>query len=40
MTPLDYRVFCIDEMPKAPARGRVKGDPKMPGSQAILEAMR
>jgi hypothetical protein len=38
MTELADRVFCFYEMPKAPARGRMKVDPKMPRSQAILEA--
>jgi len=38
MTPRADRVFCFYEMPKAPARGRAKADPKMPRSQAILEA--
>jgi DNA polymerase I len=38
MTPLADRVFCFYEMPKAPARGRAKAEPKMPGSQATLEA--
>ncbi|MGB7545550.1 MAG: hypothetical protein WBL92_08130, partial [Methanothrix sp.] len=37
MTPLADRVFCIYEVPKAPARGRMKAD-LMPGSQATLEA--
>ena len=38
MTPLADRVFCFYEMPKAPARGKVKAEMKMPGSQATLEA--
>jgi hypothetical protein len=38
MTPLADRVFCFYEMPKAPARGRAKADPKTPRSQATLEA--
>ena len=38
MTPLADRVFCFYEMSKAPARGRAKAEPKMPGSQATLEA--
>lgn len=38
MTPLADRVFCFYEMPKAPARGRVKADQKMTRSQATLEA--
>jgi hypothetical protein len=38
MTPLADRVFCFYEMPKAPAKGRAKADPKVTGSQATLEA--
>jgi DNA polymerase I len=38
MTPLADRVFCFYEMPKAPARGKMKSDLKMPGSQVTLEA--
>jgi len=38
MIPLADRVFCFYEMPKAPARGKVKAEMKMPGSQATLEA--
>jgi len=37
MTELADRVFCFSEVPKAPARGRMKAD-MMPGSQATLEA--
>ena len=33
MTPLADRVFCFYEMPKAPAKGRAKVDPKMPKAQ-------
>ena len=38
MTPLADRVFCFNDMPKAPARGRLKAETKMPVSQATLEA--
>jgi hypothetical protein len=38
MMAMADRVFCFYEMPKAPARGRAKADPKMTGSQATLEA--
>ncbi|MRR14453.1 hypothetical protein EG833_03300 [archaeon] len=38
MTPLADRVFCFYEMPKAPARGKMKADPKMPKAQVTLEA--
>lgn len=38
MTPLADRVFCFYEMPKARARGKMKADLKIPGSQATLEA--
>lgn len=38
ITPLADRVFCFSEMPKAPARGKMKADPKIPRSQATLEA--
>jgi DNA polymerase I len=38
MTELADRVFCFYEMPKAPAKGRAKAEPKMPGAQATLEA--
>jgi DNA polymerase I len=37
MTQLADRVFCFYEVPKAPARGRMKVD-LMSGSQATLEA--
>jgi hypothetical protein len=37
MTPLADRVFCFYEMPKSPAKSRVKAG-VMPGSQATLEA--
>jgi hypothetical protein len=37
ITELVDRVFCFHEMPKAPARGRMKAEIKMPGSQATLE---
>jgi DNA polymerase I len=37
MTELADRVFCFYEMPKAPAKGRAKAEPKMPGAQATLE---
>jgi DNA polymerase I len=36
MTELADRVFCFYEMPKV--KGRAKVEPKMPGSQATLEA--
>ena len=32
MTELADRVFCFYEMPRAPAKGRAKAEPKMPGS--------
>jgi DNA polymerase I len=38
MTELADRVFCFYEMPRAPAKGRTKADPKMQGNQATLEA--
>jgi DNA polymerase I len=38
MTELADRVFCFYEMPKVPAKGRAKVEPKMPGAQATLEA--
>ena len=38
MTPLADRVFCFYEMPKAPARGKMKTDPKMQKAQVTLEA--
>jgi DNA polymerase I len=38
MTELADRVFCFYEMPKAPAKGRAKADPKMPVAQKTLEA--
>jgi DNA polymerase I len=38
MTPLADRVFCFYEMPKTPAKDKVKAELKMPGSQATLEA--
>jgi DNA polymerase I len=38
MTELADRVFCFYEMPKLPAKGRAKVEPKMPGNQATLEA--
>ena len=38
MTELADRVFCFYEMPKVPAKSRVKVEPKMPGNQATLEA--
>jgi hypothetical protein len=38
MTPLADRVFCFYEMPKAPARGKIKADQKMPKAQVTLEA--
>lgn len=38
MTSLADRVFCFYEMPKTPAKGRAKAEPKMPRSQATLEA--
>jgi hypothetical protein len=38
MTELADRVFCFYEMPKTPAKGRTKADPKMSGAQATLEA--
>jgi DNA polymerase I len=38
MTPLADRVFCFYEMPKAPARDRMKAEPKMPKAQVTLEA--
>lgn len=37
MAELADRVFCFYEMPKTPARGRTKAEPKMAGSQATLE---
>jgi hypothetical protein len=37
MTSLADRVFCFYEMPKTPARGRMKAG-VMSGSQATLEA--
>jgi DNA polymerase I len=37
ITPLADRVFCFYEMPKAPARSKMKSDLKMPGNQATLE---
>jgi DNA polymerase I len=37
MAELADRVFCFCEMPKAPAKGRAKAEPKMPGAQATLE---
>jgi hypothetical protein len=38
MTELADRVFCFYEMPKVPARGKVKTDQKMPKAQVTLEA--
>ena len=38
MTTLADRVFCFYEMPKAPVKSGIKGEMKMPGSQATLEA--
>jgi DNA polymerase I len=38
MAELADRVFCFYEMPRAPAKGRAKSEPKMQGSQATLEA--
>jgi len=38
MTELADRVFCFYEMPKNPAKGRAKVDPKTSRSQATLEA--
>jgi hypothetical protein len=41
MTELADRVFCFYEMPRAPAKGRAKAEPKMQemqGNQATLEA--
>jgi hypothetical protein len=33
------RVFCFHEMPRAPAKGRAKAEPKVPGARATLELM-
>jgi hypothetical protein len=38
MTDLADRLFCFYEMPKAPAKGRAKADPKVQGNQVTLEA--
>jgi hypothetical protein len=38
ITELADKVFCFDEMPRAPAKGRAKADLKMQGNQATLEA--
>ncbi|MFZ2471379.1 MAG: hypothetical protein WAW52_05480 [Methanothrix sp.] len=38
ITDLADRVFCLYEMPGAPAKGRAKADPKMPVAQKTLEA--
>ena len=38
MTELADRVFCFYEMPKAPAKGRAKAEPKTQGNQVTLEA--
>jgi hypothetical protein len=38
MTELADRVFCFYEMPKVPARVKVKTDQKMPKAQVTLEA--
>lgn len=38
MTELADRVFCFYEMPRVPAKGRTKAEPKMQGNQATLEA--
>jgi hypothetical protein len=38
MTELADRVFCFYEMPKAPAKSRVKAELKMPETQRMLEA--
>jgi DNA polymerase I len=38
MTELADRVFCFYEMPRPPAKGRAKAEPKIPGDQVTLEA--
>ena len=38
MAELADRVFCFYEMPKIPAKGRAKAEPKMPKAQVTLEA--
>ncbi len=38
ITVLADRVFCFYEMPKAPAKSRVKADTKISGNQVTLEA--
>ncbi len=38
MTEMADRVFCFYGMPKAPAGGKMRADPKMPKAQVTLEA--
>jgi len=38
ISELADRLFCFYEVPKAPARGRMSAEMKMPGSQSTLEA--